>query len=140
MGSAHRPYSVYPAHASYSHYAYGKRSADANAQPEADARLAFGGYGGYRGYRGYGLSTYSAPRTYSAYPARASYSHYSYGKRSADADAHPEADAGLAYRGYGGYRGYRGYGLSTYSAPRTYGYSAAYGNGYSSTYGAYPYN
>merc|ERR1712002_561283 len=53
-----------------------------------------GGYGGYHGgYRGYGVR----------------YGHY--GKRSADADAAPDADA-YRYGGYhrGGYGGYGGYG------------------------------
>merc|ERR1712126_52239 len=76
---------------------YGKRSADADAAPVADAYggryrggyRGYGGYGGYRGYRGY------------------------YGKR----DAEPEPARG--YRRYGGYRGYRGY--------RGYGYRGYYG-------------
>merc|ERR1719225_2267377 len=52
---------------------YGKRSAD--AEPEADADAYYGYYGyGYRGYRGY--------RGYYGYPYRYGY----YGKRSADAE------------------------------------------------------
>merc|ERR1712121_309571 len=61
----------------------------------------YGGYGGYRGgYRGYG-------------GFRGGH-HVRYGKRSADTDAAPDADArhrgGFGHRGgYGGYRGGFGY-------------------------------
>merc|ERR1712240_773159 len=66
---------------------YGKRSADADAAPVADAYRGFGYRGGSHGYRGY-----------------AGYRRYSYGKR----DAEPEP----RHRGYGhgGYVRYGGYG------------------------------
>merc|ERR1711990_1434725 len=79
---------------------YGKRSADAEPEADADAYYGYYGYGlGYRGYRGY----YGYP-----YAHRGCY----YGKRSADADA--DADAYYGYYGYGarpyyGYGGYYGY-------------------------------
>merc|ERR1711981_256495 len=53
---------------------YGKRSADAEPEADADAYYGYYGYGGYRGYRGY----YGHP--YGGY--RYGY----YGKRSADAE------------------------------------------------------
>merc|ERR1711962_1799016 len=66
---------------------YGKRSAEANAEPG----YLRGGYGSY----GYGCS-----RGY-------------YGKREAEAVAEADAEPGYLSRGYGyggyGYRGYRGY-------------------------------
>merc|ERR1712117_373768 len=67
-------YAGYP----YAPVAYGKRSADAEpeAEAEADAYYGYYGYGGYglgyRGYYGYGYG----------YPYRYGY----YGKRSADAE------------------------------------------------------
>merc|ERR1739842_211010 len=65
-----------------------------------DPRYGYGGYrGGYRGRGGY-------------YGGRVRY-----GKRSADADAAPVADA-YRYRGYGGYRGHGGRGYGGY---RSYG-------------------
>jgi len=90
-GYGYRTYGAYP----YSYY--GKRSADAQPEAEADAEadpaLLYGSYGYpyagvYGGYRAYGAypATYGyGYRTYGAYP----YSYY--GKRSADAE--PEADA-----------------------------------------------
>merc|ERR1711862_727878 len=93
----YRTYGAYP----YSYSYYGKRSADAEpeADAEADPALLYGAYGypyagvygGYRAYGaypatyGYGYRTYG----YGAYP----YSYY--GKRSADAE--PEADPALLY-------------------------------------------
>merc|ERR1712050_560063 len=50
---------------------YGKRSADAEPEADADAYYGYYGYGGYRGYRGY----YGYP-----------YGYRYYGKRSADAE------------------------------------------------------
>merc|ERR1712133_102351 len=61
-----------------------------------DPRRYYGGYGGY----GYGVGHYGG-RGYVRY----------HGKRSADADASPDADAyrgGHYYGGRGGYRGYYG--------------------------------
>merc|ERR1711902_29397 len=83
--------------------------ADAEADPEADPWLLYSGYHGYGyGYYGYGLRPYGY-RAYYGYPYRYGY----YGKRSADAEPEPEANAD-AYYGYYGY----GYGL------RPYGYRA----------------
>merc|ERR1711983_91425 len=91
----YRTYGAYP----YSYSYYGKRSADAEpeADAEADPALLYGAYGYpyagvYGGYRAYGAypATYGyGYRTYGAYP----YSYY--GKRSADAE--PEADPALLY-------------------------------------------
>merc|ERR1719223_1234264 len=97
----------------------------AEAAPEADADAWYGNYGygaGYSygarpyvnlGYRSYnsvaGYAPYFAARSYGAYPAAYGYGH-AIGKRSADAEAAPEADAW--YGNYG------------YAAP-AYGYSAA---------------
>merc|ERR1711994_289373 len=60
---------------------YGKRSAD--AEPEADAQLLYGGlgYAGY-GYSGLGYAGYG----YGAYPYNYGDTTYAYGKRSADAE------------------------------------------------------
>merc|ERR1711894_192293 len=83
-------YGAYP----YSYGYYGKRSADAEpeADAEADPALLYGAYGyglPYSGvYRSYGAYPYGY-RTYGAYP----YAYY--GKRSADAE--PEADPALLY-------------------------------------------
>ena len=80
----------------YGGYYYGKRSADAEpeANAEADPALLYGAYGyglPYSGvYRSYGAYPYGY-RTYGAYP----YPYY--GKRTADAEA--EADPALLYTG-----------------------------------------
>merc|ERR1711982_58000 len=76
---------------------YGKRSADAEPEADADAALLYGayGYGGYGlGYAGYGYAgyPYAAGYAYGGYPY--AYGAY-YGKRSADAE--PEADAAYLY-------------------------------------------
>jgi len=130
---ASRTYGAYPAAYGYGH-AIGKRSADAEAAPEADADAWYGNYGYaaaspayYGGYRNYGyaaavpavrsyntvagVASYSpyVARSYAAYPSTYGYGH-AIGKRSADAEAAPEADAW--YGNYG------------YAAP-AYGYSAA---------------
>merc|ERR1739838_973436 len=108
---------------------YGKRSAEAEAEPTADATAnpdadawysAYGhgygyglghyGYGYGLGYRGYGYGhRYGGYRGY-------------YGKRSADAEAEPTADptadADAWYSAYG--HGY-GYGLGHYGYGRRYG-------------------
>merc|ERR1712130_482483 len=76
----YRTYGAYP----YSYGYYGKRSADAEPEAEADPALLYGAYPHAYGY-GYG---------YAGYP----YAHhgYYYGKRSADAEptaaAEPAAD------------------------------------------------
>jgi len=126
----------------YAHH-YGKRSADAEPEADAEADPAYlyaGHFGGYYGY----------PYAYGAYPyaayyrpaVAASHQHVStpaatYGinqvhKRSADAE--PEADADAAYY-YGGYYGHPGYGY----ASRYYGYGGYYGAGYGYPYARYGY-
>merc|ERR1712168_526348 len=113
----YRTYGAYP----YAGYYYGKRSADAEpeANAEADPALLYGAYGYGLPYSGvYGYRTYGA---YGAYP----YTYGYYGKRSADADA--EADPALLYGAYGypysGVYGYRYGGYRTYGAyPYTHGY------------------
>merc|ERR1711909_236105 len=92
--SVYRSYGAYPygyrTYGAYPYAYYGKRSADAEpeADAEADPALLYGAYvyglpyaGVYGGYRTYGA--------YGAYP----YSYGYYGKRSADAE--PEADPAL---------------------------------------------
>merc|ERR1719215_868895 len=103
---AARSYGAYPAAYGYGH-AIGKRSADAEAAPEADADAWYGNYG----YAAASLANYSpyVARSYAAYPPTYGYGH-AIGKRSADAEAAPDADAW--YGNYG------------YAAP-AYGYSAA---------------
>merc|ERR1711946_35824 len=91
--SVYRSYGAYPygyrTYGAYPYAYYGKRSADAEpeADAEADPALLYGAYGyglPYSGvYRSYGAYPYGY-RTYGAYP----YAYY--GKRSADAE--PEAD------------------------------------------------
>merc|ERR1712227_1034782 len=78
----------------YAAHYYGKRSADAEPEADADAYYGYYGYGAYRPY-GYG------------YPYRY------YGKRSADAEA--DADPALFYNtyGYGAFGAYP-YGLAAY--------------------------
>merc|ERR1712184_202691 len=92
--SVYGGYRTYGAYPGYSYGYYGKRSADAEpeADAEADPALLYGAYGyglPYSGvYRSYGAYPYGY-RTYGAYP----YAYY--GKRSADAE--PEADPALLY-------------------------------------------
>merc|ERR1711936_197948 len=98
--SVYRSYGAYPygyrTYGAYPYTYYGKRSADAEpeADAEADPALLYGAYGyglPYSGvYRSYGAYPYGY-RTYGAYP----YSYGYYGKRSADAE--PEADPALLY-------------------------------------------
>merc|ERR1712184_221494 len=86
--SVYRSYGAYPygyrTYGAYPYAYYGKRSADAEpeADAEADPALLYGAYG-------YGLPYSGVYRTYGAYP----YGYY--GKRSADAE--PEADPALLY-------------------------------------------
>ena len=144
---ASRAYGAYPVH-----HAIGKRSADAEAAPEADADAWYGNYGYaaaspayYGGYRNYGYNTYSAAvpavrsyntvagyasyapyaatRAYAAYPATYGYGH-AIGKRSADAEAAPEADADAWYGNYGYAAASPAYGYSAYAAPAV-SYAAA---------------
>merc|ERR1712240_457464 len=106
---------------------YGKRSADA----EADPYLLYGrglGYAGYYGhglgYYGHGLGYYGGLRHYGyglghlGYYGHHGLGYAYYGKRSADAE--PEAKADPYYLGYGlGYAGHLGY----------YGHGLGYGYG-----------
>merc|ERR1711894_172801 len=84
----YRSYGAYPygyrTYGAYPYAYYGKRSADAEpeADAEADPALLYGAYG-------YGLPYSGVYRSYGAYP----YGYY--GKRSADAE--PEADPALLY-------------------------------------------
>jgi len=83
----YRTYGAYP----YSYGYYGKRSAEAEPEAEADPALLYGSYG-YAGYPYAGV--YGAGyRTYGAYP----YSYAYYGKRSAEAEPEAEADPALLY-------------------------------------------
>merc|ERR1712184_143703 len=90
--SVYGGYRTYGAYPGYSYGYYGKRSADAEpeADAEADPALLYGAYG-------YGLPYSSYPYAYGAYPygyrtyGSYPYSYGYYGKRSADAE--PEADA-----------------------------------------------
>merc|ERR1711931_71846 len=122
--------------------------AAALAEPEADADayyntlgyhgLGYSNYGfnGFRsyaapayGYRSYGHG-YASPYNYGAY--------HHFGKRSAEAEAKPEADAyyntlgytGLGYSNYG-FNGYRSYAATpAYSyGVRSYGYASPYAYG-----------
>merc|ERR1719339_674317 len=110
--SAYRPYS-------YGGYYYGKRSAEAEPEAEANADAYYGYYGYARPYA-YGAYGAGYGYRYGAYPYASTY----YGKRSADAEPKAEADPALLYNAYG-------YGLP---------YAGAYGSyGSYRTYGAYPY-
>merc|ERR1712088_1228178 len=72
LGSALPALSVAVGYYGHPHFGYyGKRSADAEPEADADAYYGYYGYGGYRGYRGY----YGYP-----------YGYRYYGKRSADAE------------------------------------------------------
>merc|ERR1712212_1286329 len=126
--------------------------AAAIAEPEADADAYYSTLGyhglGYSNYNGYnGLRSYAAPaygyRSYghgyaSPYYNYGAYRHF--GKRSAEAEAKPEADAdayyntlgynGLGYANYG-YNGYRSYVTPAYT--RSFGYASPYAY----NYGAY---
>merc|ERR1712117_949924 len=72
-GAGYRTYGAYP----YSYAYYGKRSAEAEPEAEADPALLYGAYGYGLPYSG----VYGGYRTYGAYP----YSYAYYGKRSAEA-------------------------------------------------------
>ena len=86
----------------YAAHYYGKRSADAEPEADADAYYGYYGYGAYRPYGYYGYRAYGY-----GYPYRY------YGKRSADAEA--DADPALFYNtyGYGAFGAYP-YGLAAY--------------------------
>merc|ERR1711934_24610 len=119
---AYGAYGAYSAYRPYSYgagYYYGKRSAEAEPEAEANADAYYGYYGYARPYA-YGAYGAGYGYRYGAYPYASTY----YGKRSADAEPKAEADPALLYNAYG-------YGLP---------YAGAYGayGGYR-TYGAYPY-
>merc|ERR1712210_210477 len=86
--SAYRPYS-------YGGYYYGKRSAEAEPEAEADPALLYNAYGYGLPYAG-AYGAYGGYRTYGAYPY-AYGAGYSYGKRSAEAEPEAEADPAVLY-------------------------------------------
>jgi hypothetical protein len=121
------PYSQSTCYGCRPGYAYGKRSADAEA--EADPALLYGAYGyglpyaaaAYGAYPdAYGLTAAYGLAGEVAAPTASGYLNL-YGKRSADADA--EADPALLYGayGYGAYPYARAYGAYPYA----YGYGLA---------------
>merc|ERR1711990_1136126 len=85
---------------------------EAKPEAEADPALLYSHYG----YAGYPYAYSGLYHGYAGYHAGYPYA-YHYGKRSADAEAEPEADAYYGYYGYarpygygyryGGYAGYR---------------------------------
>merc|ERR1711973_190630 len=122
-GLGHHYYGGYP----YYGY-YGKRSADAEPAPAADAKAEADPWYGYYGH-GYGLGYYGG-----YYGGHYGYPYYGYyGKRSADAEAAPAADAEASpaptadakadpwYGYYGGLAHY-GYGYPYYGYGHGYGY------------------
>merc|ERR1712106_564147 len=112
---------------------FGKRSAD--AEPEAEADALYGAYG-YGGYGGLGHRTYShglcaigygglGHTGYSTLGYSRGYGRGYFGKRSADAE--PEAEADAIYGSYG----YGGLGHRTYANVGHIGYAGlGYGRGY----------
>merc|ERR1711915_1172973 len=105
--------------------------AEPEAKADADAALLYGAYGygglgyaGYAGYAGLGYAGYAGyPYAYGAYPY--AYGAHYIGKREAEAEAEPEADAALLYGAYGygglGYAGYAGYPYAYGAYPYAYG-------------------
>merc|ERR1711936_1090085 len=90
---------------------FGKRSAEADAAPEADADAAvyYGGYYGHPRAYGYGLYNRGYYGGYSGYPYVTGYGYARhFGKRSADAEPEADADAAVYYGGYYGHPGYYG--------------------------------
>jgi|ERR1711894_251765 len=117
---AYGGYRTYGAYRPYSYgggYYYGKRSADAEPEGNANAYYPYA-YGAYPYAYGAGYGY----RTYGAYGA------YGYGKRSADAEPKAEADPALLYNTYGYGVPYAGaYGAyNAYSAYRPYSYGGGY--------------
>merc|ERR1712051_546476 len=119
----------------------GKRSAEAVSEPEAAPEAEADAYYGYGGYgRGYGYGGYGGYRGYGGY----GYGGYR-GKRSAVAEADPNAEAeaygygygrGYGYGGYGGYRGgYGGYGYGGYRGKRSAVKPGSFGHPFYSSYG-----
>merc|ERR1712135_129275 len=143
----YRSYSYAPYYGAYRHFY--KRSADAEAEPEADAdaayysTLGYTGLGyanyGYNGYRSYVAPAYTRSFGYASPYAYNYGAYHHFGKRSADAE--PEADADAAYYSTLGYHGlgYSNYGFNGYrsyaAAPaysygvRSYGYASPYAYG-----------
>merc|ERR1711951_10264 len=143
----YRSYSYAPYSYNYGAYRhFYKRSADAEAEPEADAdaayysTLGYTGLGyanyGYNGYRSYAAPAYTRSFGYASPYAYNYGAYHHFGKRSADAE--PEADAyynthgyhGLGYSNYG-FNGYRSYAAApAYSyGVRSYGYASPYAYG-----------
>merc|ERR1712168_1650177 len=114
-GLGHHYYGGYP----YYGY-YGKRSAEAEPAPAADAKAEADPWYGYYGH-GYGLGYYG--RYYGGHYGYPYYGYY--GKRSADAEAAPapKADAKAdPYYGYYGGLSHYGYGYPYYGYGHGYGY------------------
>ena len=150
----------YPYYGGYSgHYHYGKRSADAIAEPEAEAEadphFPLFNYGLLAGYRPHSSLIYRPtsvyrPTTTTYHPyalATSYYGHHHLGKRAAIAEATPEADAeatpeaeadphfynyfNYGYNhGFNGYsNGYNGYNYG-YNSYRPYLYGGYHGHYY----------
>merc|ERR1719439_278189 len=99
MMSGYRQMNYMNGHEGHRYQSYGKRSAE--AEPEADAEAFYGNYG-YSNWGNNMMYGNNWPMNYNMYYwNRPSYTQYRtfYHKRSADAEAEPEADAW--YRPYG---------------------------------------
>merc|ERR1711881_771780 len=135
-GYGHRYYGYggyygYPYRYGYAHH-YGKRSADAEPEAEAEADPAYL-YAGHYGYAGYGYASryYGYGGYYGAgygypYARYGAYRHF--GKRSADAEAgapaaHPGAATSFVARSPQGARGVYGF---PYAYAPYYGYPLRY--------------
>merc|ERR1711964_140561 len=111
-GLGHHYYGGYP----YYGY-YGKRSADAEPAPAADAKAEADPWYGYYGH-GYGLGYYGG-----YYGGHYGYPYYGYyGKRFADAEAAPAPKADAKADPYLLYGGYYGLGHHYYGGYPYYGY------------------
>merc|ERR1711878_30283 len=84
-------YAGYRGYYGYPYAYYGKRSAEAEPEAEADPWYTYGAYGAYP-YAG----VYGGYRAYGAYPY-AYGNRFVYGKRSAEAEPEAEADPALLY-------------------------------------------
>merc|ERR1712168_139098 len=123
---------------------FGKRSAEAEAKPEADADayyntpgytgLGYANYG-YNGYRSYVAPAYTRSYGYASPYAYNYGAYHHFGKRSADAEPEADADAYYSTLGYHGL-GYSNYGFNGY---RSYAAAPAYSYGVGSYGYASPY-